>query len=241
MSAIQTKEKKKEEDFIQFNMRRHDLWKYFIYTNKLEKIFKQENLIGAKSIYTKLLALFIPKEDDEDERYNEKCFELSSKVIPHFIKDKAYNFEVKKRVKNEAYKKDFGYVDVDTGKGTPKTIIRTYSAQQMITEAISFVVHSVLSKEVKEGKKDKKEEVIRACYKSIVGYIAKEKELPEIISHYKATVISGYVAIECGFTLSADLKPINIKEAPPTNEQIYNALKYFTDPLNPANTKKKHK
>ena len=111
----------------------------------------------------------------------------------------------------------------------------------MIRQAVSSAVDVRLNKELKNKKKDKKEEVIQACYKSIVNYISKDKELSEIISHYKATVIAGYIAIEFGFILSADLKPINIKEAPPTNEQIYNALKYFTDPLNPANTKKKHK
>lgn len=240
MSAITPKKESIEEDLIEFTVSRKDMWKYFAYTAKLEKIFDQQKLIGAKSIYTKLMNVFVLKEDVEDNRSSERFFELSGKVIPRFIKDKAYNFEVKKRVKNERYEQDKDYIDVETGKLPPKTIIKTYSSQDMITNAISSAV-KVLLDETKEEKKDKKEQIIKACYKTIENYISKEKELQEIISHYKATVISGYIAIQCGFTLSADLKPINIKDVPPTNEQIYNAVKYFTDPLNPATKKKKAK
>jgi hypothetical protein len=227
-----------ENDFIHFTMRQKDIWKYLKYTDKLEKIFEQENLIGAKSIYTKLIALLVPKEDEIDNYSSEMIYKYVDKVISRFINDKGYTFEVKKRVKNVAYNKDFYYIDIDTGKGEPKTIILTYTSAEMIRQAVSSAVYIFLDKEVKNEKKDKKEEVIRACYKNIVNYISKEKRLSGFISHYKATVISGYIAMEFGYTLSADLKPINIKDIPPTNEQIYNAVKYFTDPLNPANQKK---
>ncbi|HKC68145.1 MAG TPA: hypothetical protein VKG26_07940 [Bacteroidia bacterium] len=238
MSSIKTKEKDQEEDFIHFTMRRKNACKYFMYTQKLEKIFEQEKLIGAKSIYHKLIDLFVLEEDELENLSFKMTDEYTGKVISRFAKDKAYNFEVKRRVQNERYDKTTTYIDIDTGKNVPKTIIQTYSSQEMIRQAVNSVVSVSLNK---EGKKYKKEEIIRASYINIINYVSKDKELSEIISHYKATVIAGYIAMEFGFTLSADLKPINIKEIPPTNEQIYNAVKYFTDPLNTANKKKKHK
>jgi len=241
MSAIKPSEEKKEEEFIHFTMRRKDVCRYFLYTDKLEKILDQEKLIGAKSIYSKLMNLYLLKEDELENHSKKMISGYANKVISRFEKDKAYTFTIKKRIKNKAYNKEFDYIDVSTGKGTPKTIILTYTSAGMIREAVSSAVYVFLNQEVKNEKKDKKEEVIKACYKNIVNYTSEEKELQEIISHYKATVISGYIAIELDFTLSADLKPINIKEVPPTNEQIYNAVKYFTDPLNPATKKKKPK
>jgi hypothetical protein len=238
MSAIKPIEEN-EKDFIHFTMRRKNVCKFIMYTDKLEKIFKQENLIGAKSIHDKLMALVVPKEDELENLTYKMIDEYTGKVISHFAKDKAYNFEVKRRVKNDRYDRAANYVDVDRGKGTPKTIIRTYSSGEMIRQAVISAVFVFLNKELKTEKKDKKEQIIRASYVNIMDYISKDKELSEIISHYKATVIAGYIAMEFGFTLSADLKPINIKEAAPTNEQIYNAVKYFTEPLKAVKKRKK--
>ena len=104
----------------------------------------------------------------------------------------------------------------------------------MVSSVLEAVFQDVFSEN-----KNTKEDVLKSCYCSIWVYTQKDKKIAGKITHYKASVISGYIAMRFGHTLSKELTPQSLENNKPLNRDIYNAVKHCTDPLNPDKKKKK--
>jgi hypothetical protein len=233
-----------EKDFVYMKLRMKDACKYFMYSDRLEKLLSDKKLVPELSLHNKMVSLLIPKEKDEEEHYDKTIQELTKNVLSYFVDDKGYcfNIKIRKNVKNADYN-GVDYEDVETGKTIKtrrtKRSITTYSSYEMIQIAVRVAIHVFFNRGIEKG--DKKERVIRACYLNIINYVSQLKELSDNITHYKATVIAGYITLRLEFPLSKSLSSVSLENRQPVKEDIYNAIKHYTDPLKPDKSGKKIK
>jgi len=253
--------KEQEEDFLYLKIPMKDACKFLLYNEQIKQRLSNNKTVPLR-FYNKMLGLFRLKDHDEEEYYKQAREVLTKSVCDYFKNDKEYYFSIIGNMKNvtrhieiseplepgqPVYKESSGLltgnegvinyeeVDMDEKKKRKpgKHIKITYTFEQLIENVLLKVFH------VFSIKKNTKEDVLQTCYLAIAEFAQEDKKIADKISHYKASVISGYIAMRFGHTLSKELSPQVLEKNRPTNGEIYNAVKHCTDPLNPDKKKKK--
>jgi hypothetical protein len=220
----------KKEDFIYLKLPMKDAGKFFSYSEQIKKRLLSNEPVPLR-FYNKMMSLIIPKERDKEEYYNKTVEELTKNIVAYFSNHRAkkkYLFSVNRKeiaedIPNKDGTKNVGLIKVN------------YSFEKMVECAVFEAVHTYIS-----GKRNK-EEIIVACYKGITDYVFKDnKNISKVISHYAATVVSGYITMKFD-DFSADFQ--HDSGVYFINDEIYNVVHHWTDPYNvfPEPKKKKHK
>jgi|GEM_PF-3227839 hypothetical protein len=238
--------KENEDDFLYLKLPVKNIVKF------MADLFKNEELVCDEqtmliNICKGMMGFLIPQDHDEKEHTRKTNGQLTKKVITYF---KNYQFALydDKERKNDAMDKlikkyrGFGSSTPNEGFSNSKQKRKRkiiYSSKEMLGCVTSAAIHTFFDKKIKW--EDKKEKLIKACYLNIVKYVRKDKRISDTITHYKATVISGYVAMRFGVTLSKDLSSSVLENRQPENDRIYNAVKHYTNRLKPIEIWQRHK
>ncbi|HXD94263.1 MAG TPA: hypothetical protein VNX01_13710 [Bacteroidia bacterium] len=219
-----------EEKFIYFKLHYDNACKFFSYNDQIRK-----RLIANKTVpirfYDKLMGLLLPKDLQQQEHYSQIEKILVKNVIEYFNDHPEFIFLFKRKTKDEEDDIPKKVKDVTPTK-TSKMSYKTYSFEEMIENVISLAIHVFAThKKEKEFEKikDERNAVLEICYLSIINYIFQDKKIYPQKYHYKATVISGYIVMKLGYELSPKLEKYKAENLPPTNEEIKEAIVYYTN------------
>jgi len=249
--------KEKEGEFFHLKIPMKDACKFFMYNDQIKERLADNKPVPLR-FYNRMMGLLRPKDEDEEEYYSQTREVLTKSICEYFKNDKEYFFSITGKskdikeiiipgevdedgYKNVIYEEDidtstYEEVDIDNKKKNRRTknFKINYTFESMISNVLNTTFYHVFS-----DKKNTKEDILKACYLSILGYTKEDKKITDKISHYKASVISGYITMRFGQALSKELTPQSLENQKPSNGEIYNAVKHCTDLLNPIKKKKK--
>ncbi len=205
--------KENEEDFFHLKILNDNLCRFLTYRSFLEETLKDNPL--ALRVFSRMMFLMKPKDEDRDKFYDVLIEMVTKTVVSRFKDNKrnyaGYYFSEKRRVDD--------IPDLDEPFG--KEYYETLTFESMVRDAV---------REYKYLPTDTPKEVFyEICYKSIDGYTRKHEVIRQKYNHYKINCLVAYIAMKLNYNISEKLCGRSSKNVEPTNNELDNAINYWTN------------
>ena len=212
------KYKENEKDYIYFKIRMKDALAFVTYDFKIKKRLKENKTISLRD-YTQMMNLLSHKDIEKEVHNLRLVGEISNKAITFFTKPRmAYDF-----TKNLTEK----------AKDIPDSDWADDEFQTSFTLSLKHMIHYPIRIALECFETDaNKETCIGNCYKMIDDYTKQHKDIRKLYSHYKISVIAGYLAWRFNFKIGKGFSEKELEGKDPTTDQLYNAVKHCTEPYN---------
>jgi len=236
MSSVR-KFKENEEEFFYLKIRSKDA---ILFLNKTWSIERQlSNNPSVLNEFKTLMDLFKSKDEDNENYYSQIIEGISKNIISWLTKPRMkykFSIEIEDNTIDEDIPKEF--IGKHKGNKTKNKEIKKKKILLSLEDMIKYPLFTAF--ECFEKGTDK-ELCITNCYKMIDDYTQRHKKIRELYSHYKISIVAGYIAWIFGFEISKELSPAILENRQPTADRVFGAVNYCTEPYMTYEKNKKRK